>query len=321
MEIEVARRKSKRKKRKRSSRSSTRAAWHPSGWSIARPNRQAVLRGLLGASWLVVLSSLGVGWAYAVPRMQEYASQNLARESILVELPEFPGWLQPSVETTGAQADQLEQTKQLIASSINRSVAGRIGADPFDRIGLAAVHEALEHCGWFSTVRQVRRSGVGVVEIDADFVEPFTMIRDVEGSHLVTESGILLPLQFPVTGKLKRQPVITGVRFARPWQPGERWEGSDITAALALAKMLEGHEWTEQIVEIDVSEFMQTESLWLTTDQGARILWGRPPGEERGREVPALQKLSYLEKMYGDSGRVDRNLRQLDLVFDSVYAR
>ncbi|MGI9014261.1 MAG: hypothetical protein ACR2GY_08425 [Phycisphaerales bacterium] len=271
--------------------------------------------------WVLGLAGVATSWILLTPQLHAYAQTKLQAQDIHVILPEFPGWLRQEGAEDNAKTAELAQIKSDISIKITDAVALKVSNDVFDRASLQDAMTAVEELGWFSEVRSVVRSDRNTITVDATFAKPFTMIRDAEGSHLVTQAGALLPLHYPNDARLNRQPVIVGAHFSRPWRAGEHWEGGDVQAALALLGLLEGHVWTKQIVEIDISEFMQTESLWLTTDRGARILWGRAPGDERGREVPPARKVKSLQLLYDDFGRIDRNLRELDLALDHVYAR
>lgn len=293
------------------------------------PTRRVVTGTLVGLAWLAGAGGLWVGAVYGYPELRAYASSRLSVDTIEIHLPPLPAWLE--VLDTGEQPGQATEfvnaVKSRIIEEISAAARLRLGRDPLVREDLLATREALMATGWFQSVQAVHREQPGVVTIEATFVQPFTMIRDSQGSHLVDEKGHLLPLHYPAGSRLARLPVITGVRFARPSEPGRTWEGKDVTAALRLVAFLEhpdeggARPWLSQIVEVDASEFNRTEALWLRTDKGARLLWGRPPGEERGIEVPAATKFAYLEQLYRDYGRVDRDLRELDLVTDRVYAR
>ena len=147
------------------------------------------------------------------------------------------------------------------------------------------------------------------------------MVRSGPWNHLVNREGRLLPLRYPSDSRMKSLPVIVGARFNVPGAPGARWEGKDVEAGLLLAESMMDTEWIDQIAEIDVTEYLHTETLWLTTIRGSRILWGRVPGEERGREVPARQKLAYLDWFHRNHGKVEGIYSEIDLATDRVFAR
>jgi len=266
--------------------------------------RAHALRSIFAIAWVAGAASILAGWTWGVPRLREYAAAELEPTHIEIRLIDAPAWL------FGAT---------LAIDRIKAAVAHNVGLDPFDREGLLAAGRALEATGWFQSVDSVKRASPGIVEVRGSYVEPFTTIVDDSVGHLVTESGNLLPMNYPQGARLKL-PAITNPRFAQPAEVGARWDGTDVAAGLRLVKLLEGRPWTHQIAEVDVSSYADDETLWLVTDKGGRILWGRAPGDERGREVPASQKLSYLDFLYKDFKRVDRDLKELVLMPDYVYA-
>jgi hypothetical protein len=76
------------------------------------------------------------------------------------------------------------------------------------------------------------------------------------------------------------------------------------------------------VAEIDVSSYLNRDSIRLITDRGCVILWGRAPGEERGGEVSAEQKLSYLDYHHEHYGHIDRGfLQEIDITGDVVIGR
>ena len=315
----------KRKTSKKKTKSKKKSSGSSSDTHIALFGREfdriLISRVVTGFAWIVGIVLIVVCWTQLVPPLHAYAASELSTEETIVILPDFPGWLEPLENASDAQSAELESIKRDIATKITDTVRFNVGTDPFDRDDLVAVGMALADSGWFADVHSIHRTQPNTIVVDAEFAQPFTMIRDDDGSHLVTIDGELLPLQYSPQARLQRQPTITGAYFDRPRTPGERWEGKDVAAGLRLVELLEGHAWTHQIIDVDVSEYNRSESIWLTTDKGARILWGRAPGDERGREVSPARKLSYLDTLYNDSGRVDRNLSELDLVLDHVYAR
>lgn len=294
-------RSSKKGKTKRSSRKSRKTG------TRAPIDRARLGRILVVVAWVAVIGGLGVGWAVGVPSLRAYAGEQLKRDVDAVEIrfADLPQWL------AGAD-DELTEIENAVRDSLN--------GDPLDRGVLVEARRRLQRTGWFESVDRVQRLDPGVIEVRATYVRPFTLIEDREGNHLVTADGRLLPKRYPAGVQLRATPRIVGARFRRPLRAGERWEGKDVAAGLRLAALLAPRTWVQQVVAIDVSEFMQTESVWLITDSGSRILWGRVPGEERGVEVPAKQKLAYLDYFYNQSGRIDRGLRELDLGLDVVYA-
>jgi hypothetical protein len=153
-------------------------------------------------------------------------------------------------------------------------------------------------------VQQVRRAGLGRVEVEATFVEPFAVVRDRDGDHVVDRAGRVAP-RSPAHGAAAGHIVIRGAFYDRPARPGETWPGADVAAALKLCQCVAGHPWRRQVAGIDVSLYGRDEALYLLTDRGHRILWGRAPGRERPGEASLEQKLMHLSFPHQHFGHID----------------
>jgi hypothetical protein len=280
---------------------------------MPKPGVELVKRGLIAAAWLLVAAGAVGAWITGVPRLEAYAAERMPAPSIRVRLVDPPRWM-------GDVQPWLEQL-----------VAAEIGGGPLDWEGLDAGREAIERSGWFLSVDRVERISADIVEVRGRYVEPFAVVHDGDGHHLVDESARLLPMRYPHTAPPRFTErdgkvvpwfmILEGPRFPRPTGVGATWDGADIAAGLRLAHYLAAEPWNDQIAAIDIGEYTTAESLWIVTTRGARIRWGRAPGDESAVEVPARQKRDYLQFMYEGSGLIDRGMKELDITGDRVYAR
>lgn len=271
-------------------------------WNASWPS---ALRVSKAAVWVVAAGGFVVAWVLGVPRLEAYAVDHQRPGPAEVRLGEVPQWVEPELETMLA-----------------RTAARSIGPDPLQRGDLVTAREALLSTGWFTSVDQVRRVGHRTVEVNATFAEPFAVIRDIAGrrDHLVDTQGRLMPRAFAAGGQ-KGYVAITGTTYDRPARAGMMWAGTDITAALELLALIVHQPWRSQVDRIDVTRHRQDGSLLLITDRGCTITWGRAPGEEAGGDVPARQKLGYLDYHYQHTGHIDRGLVELDITGDVVVGR
>ncbi len=266
---------------------------------------------LMGVAWVTAAIGLIVAWVIGVPRLEAYASSRQpagetvegSPDELSVRFVDRPAWLAPELE-----------------ASLARLAAEQVGSDPLRRSDLVGVRSALLATGWFRDVEQVRRSHHGPVEVTATFARPAAVIRDDRTDHLVNRQGLLLPRSFPA-GSAEGFIAIVGARYARPSRAGEPWPGADVTAALQLLQVISARPWAGQVAQIDVARHGRDASLRLVTDRGCTILWGRAPGEEQGGDVPAAQKLSYLDYHHSEYGHIDRGLQELDITGDVVVGR
>jgi len=290
------RRKSRRKSRKR---------WtlpELPQWNVSWPSAR---RASIAAVWIAGTGGLVAAWVLGVPRLEAYAVDHQRTGSVEVRLGKIPPWVEPQLEA-------------MLAETAARS----IGTDPIERTDLVNAREALLSTGWFASVDQVRRAGDRAVEVNATFAEPFAVIRDIAGrqDHLVDTQGRLMPRVF-TAGEQEGYVTITGTMYDRPDRLGMMWAGTDITAALELLALIVDQPWRTQVARIDVTLHRKDGSLRIITDRGCTITWGRAPGEESGGDVPARQKLGYLDYHYQHTGHIDRGLVELDVTGDVVVGR
>ncbi len=275
--------------------------WLPE-WEV---DQVLMRRGLVWTGWVAAAGVVITGWVLGVPRLEAYASSQPPAEVAAV-FKELPSWVDKKLE-----ADLLAIALQLPCT------------DPLLRDDLVAARTALLATGWFEGIDQVRRVNAELVEIDARFFRPFALIRDSSGKrdHLVDVRARLMPRSFAV-GATKGLAAITGTRYDKPTQPGEPWRGEDITAALKVLHAIRDRPWRGQVASVDVSAYHHSSSIRLITDRGCAVLWGRAPGDERGGEVPAEQKIRYLDYHDEHYGHIDRGfLQELDVTGDVVIGR
>jgi hypothetical protein len=272
-----------------------------------RVDWRVVRRAAVAALWVAGLAGIAAGWMFGVPELEAHVSARHATAEggpIQVRFRAQPAWMFPELQT-----------------QLSLTAATQIGRNVMDRNDLAAAREALLATGWFTQVRQVRRIGPTLIEVQATFLEPYALIRDREGDHLVDREARLIPFSYPA-GTPPRTIVIIGARFDRPARAGQVWEGADVEAAMQLCRLIDAQPWREQVAGIDVTDALKRESIRLLTDRGTRIIWGRPPGEERSAEPPAGQKLSYLRHHFDQHGHIDRGAAsEVDVSGDVVVVR
>lgn len=293
--VQVARRKNKKKSHRSSRAPKLRIPVPEFDW-------EQVKRFLNVFAWISMIGGSVLLWNIAAPPLQSYAQQTIAPRDLVIEFVDRPAWL------SGAIHDEITQ--------LARAQTTR---DPFDHGQLERIREVLQLTGWFLSVDRVARIAPDRIDIHASYIEPFAEVRDHSGDHLVDRAGRLISGRFAFNPDV-HSIVLIGARAERPWSYGEVWAGPDIQAGLDLVTLLLDHEWTPQVASIDLSRYATTETLWINTASGARIRWGRAPGREHGAEVPASQKLQYLERMHSEFGSIDNGYSTLDITGDKLIA-
>jgi len=246
-----------------------------------------VKRGLIALCWLIGLAGIAaVAW-YGVPRLEAHAGSAEGPETIEILFVDSPAWVN----------DELQE--YLMAA-----IEPRLTRDPFYRDELVQIRHELLNTGWFERVDQVRRVRRDRIEISGEYVDPFAVVRDHEGDHLVDPRGHLLPRTYPFN-TAEQFIVITGHRFPRPGRIGMQWEGADINAALRLLGLIQAQSWRGQVAKIDITGVIRGGPIRLVTDRGTRIVWGSPPGEEAALEALTDRKLYYLSYLQRRYDRID----------------
>lgn len=279
---------------------------------------------LVAAAWVIGLSGAAIAWAVGEPRLEDYVVDRRRQEPVEVEFVDRA----PPVES--------------LERRLRERVRSFVSMDPLDDRSLSEAHAALEASCWFdpATIRVRRDLASGSDEspggkrdrivVEGRFRQPFALIRGEGTDRLVTpgaeSSGLADFLvdadgnRLPITYLPDTVPqliVITGGRAKAP-APGERWSGGDVHAGLELIRVLRdaNRPWLNQVRSIEVSNFgggdRSRPRLVLITDQGRRIAWGRPVGEEAGIDIPPYDKIRLLDHHYETHGqRIDSPLGML----------
>lgn len=255
--------------------------------------------------WVLAVGGIVTAWVLGTPRLEAYASAHHVGGDVVVRLVDLPTWVGADLES------------MLVETAVRH-----IGDDPLQRADLMDAREALLATGWFVSVEQVRRVGTRVVDVTATLSEPFAVIRDRSRArdYLVDAQGRVLPRSY-APGERSGYIGLTGARYGAPTHSGMTWPGADVAAALDVLALISDKPWVNQVVRIDLTHHGRDDSIRLVTDRNCTITWGRAPGDEAGSDVPAVQKLSYLDYHYEQYGHIDRGLEELDITGDVVVGR
>lgn len=209
-----------------------------------------------------------------------------------------------------------------IRAHLEKIVLDRVSEDPLDHAGLTAARSALLDTGWFkedlSLVRDPAGRGEGLVRVLGTWRVPLAAVRYQGKDRLVAEGGELLPPTYdPDSSGFK---VIIGTRH-EPDRFGKPWPGGDVQAALLVLKRIDPLPCSKQVAAVDVSEFAAWKNLVLVSQFGNRILWGGPADEFNPGQASTDVKLSRLQQLYREQGRIDAGRPLLDIrLIDGVYA-
>lgn len=263
---------------------------------------EAIRRVLLrGAAWTAMVVVVGVGVCLGFGRLAEqvHALDRFDRELIL-EWTDLPQWLR--LFDNRHILERLSERVELRSEDRLR--------DPelAERIGLAL---SAPDVGWIKSVDRVVVRPDNVVSVRCRFRSPSAWVRRGRYCYLVDNERVRLPGRYDpddcAGGNLL---IIDGVRQQAP-EVGEAWGGADLAAGLRTAALLTGKPFHPQITSVIVENYdgrldRSRPHVELATDRpGSRVWWGRPPDEEFGTEITAAQKLTLLQTLYEQYGRID----------------
>lgn len=271
---------------------------------------------------LVVLGAVAVAalCGAGIHKVYQYVDKNVATvtEPPRVVLANRPVWMSDFL------ADQISNLARPPGgySSLNNLMLKDVKA---------RLENNLRSNAWIKQVRQLRleygeRPGDTLV-IDCDFRVPAALVHCENFYYFVDNDAFQLPERYPAEflhkvmygsdGKLQFR-IIEGVRGGPP-MPGQRFAGDDLAAALDMVKLLYGKDYTQDILKVDVSNFGKRQDereaqIVLYTKYNTQIRWGCPAtSTDLLAEVPAGQKMEYLQRAYLKSGRPDCGLSWFDL--------
>ncbi len=283
------------------------------------PEAIARTRRLLGKTLLIgiLFVSAGVGYHF----IQQQVENRLAfpNRPPRVVLKNRPVWM-----------------SDFLADQIAEVARPRVPHSAMDHQMLVDVTGLLRANPWIREVRQVRRAfhkrPGDTLEIDCEYRAPVALVKSGDFYWLIDAEGVKLPEQYTqdqikkvVYGQDGRVSirVIEGVTRWPP-ESGQKWTGDDLQAGLDLVKLLHGQNFSDDILSIDVTNFMgrkdtREAQLVLGTSYGTHIRWGRPVNaRDFFVEVSTAQKLDYLRRVYNEFHRVDGNQPWIDIRFDKI---
>lgn len=273
---------------------------------------RAFVAGWPASRWLALAAAVLIPTVLCVGfgRMENYV-HGLPRydRALMLKWEDLPAWLR--VPDNRHVLDSL--ARQVNLRSIDRLLDASLAA----RLGSALDDPRV---GWVKAVERVRVEPSGEVSIKCRFRTPVAWVRHRHYGYLVDDEGVRLPGCYDIADcRGASLLMIEGVAAAPP-EVGEPWEGADLASALKLSAMLSDRPFRHQISSILVDNYrgrrdMSRPHIELVTEQGdSRIWWGRPPGEEFGTEISAQQKVTLMEAMYRQMGRIDSHRKYVDVM-------
>ena len=239
------------------------------------------------------------GRVHALPRYER---------PLVLEWENLPDWLQ--LPDNQHILDSL--AKEVALSPNDRQLDVELAC----RIGLKL---SATDIGWIRQVQRVRVRPDGVVSVRCEFRRPAAWVKHGGYCYLVDHEAVRLPGRYDAsdcqgTALMTLKGVVTS-----PPNVGETWSGADLSSGLRLVSLLDNKAFRHQVTSVIVANHSgrldpTKPYVELATDRpGSRIWWGRPPEQEFGTEITATQKITLLETLYRQWGRIDMGRQYVNI--------
>ncbi len=205
----------------------------------------------------------------------------------------------PDAPRTWMPEDERWRLEQIVRISVS--------LDPFDSDSLQLAQQELAATGWFAHGPIVRRRAHGLIEVTGPWRAPAAVVRAGANDLLISADARLLPITYRA-GAAGTLPVMLGVWGGPPMTAegelvyGARWIGDDLAASLRLLGALRASAAFDKVQAIDAGDFDREQRLTIVTSDGARVVWGHPPGTGADGEPADDVKLARFESLLSDVG-------------------
>jgi cell division septal protein FtsQ len=224
----------------------------------------------------------------AAKRVREDERFNVATRDI--EATPLPAWI---------RSDLLAQVQRLgaLPDSINTLEPDLAGE----------LRDAFSLHPWVREVVEVRITHPRTIRVKLEYREPIAVVQSVRSLEAVDRDGVTLPAsELPDTSLYL---TVIGVRSTPTGPAGTKWEDPSLAAAVAVVSAIAPHHRTLGLTTIDVSGYRANgtaqSAIYLLTDRGTRVKWGRPPNVDYPGEVPVQDKIDRLSKYATENGSLD----------------
>jgi hypothetical protein len=207
-----------------------------------------------------------------------------------IELTPLPAWIHADLLADVQQLANLPNTLNTMDDGLSGTLRDAFGMHP-----------------WVREVVEVRVKRPSQVRVKLTYREPIAAVHTTRSVEIVDRDGVLLPndtLPDP-----QSYVTITGVRSTPTGPAGTKWDDGALLAGIVVADALSDQHRELGITTIDVNGFRPNNaspgSIFLLTEHGTRVKWGRPPNANYPGEVPLRDKIDRLEKYVADHGSLD----------------
>jgi hypothetical protein len=160
---------------------------------------------------------------------------------------------------------------------------------------------------WVREVVEVRITHPRTIRVKLEYREPVAVVQCVRSLEAVDRDGVVLPVaELPEPALYL---TVTGVRSTPTGPVGTKWEDPALAGAVAVAAAIAPQHRKLGLTTIDVSGYRTNgnaqAAIYVLTDRGTRVKWGRPPNVDYPGEVPVQDKLDRLTQYAAEHGSLD----------------
>jgi hypothetical protein len=176
------------------------------------------------------------------------------------------------------------------------------------------IAQAFELNPWVKSVQRVTKSAPNHVQIELEYRQPIAVVwiqinSESGGWEPVDSEGVVLPEdRFHQEPKRLRHylRIVSQPPPQVPNDVGIIWPDDRVQHGAALAKLLSRrwNDWGIDNIHVARSAADATPIFSLRVGQDVKIIWGRGPGQERGGELKASQKLVLITEFLKQHGTI-----------------
>ena len=245
-------------------------------------------------------------WQFVWPRVQARPEYQISLSDIWITPP--PPWIQSKLITDIHRWNDLPETLSLLDRNLTKQLAHVFSRHP-----------------WIQTVKEVRITQPGRVEVRVEYRKPVAVVKTSKGSFTISAGAVVLPREGIVSSTDRLYPVIAGINKAPDRPAGHVWDDPLVQGGAKLAEILIPHWNSLQLESLEATllhsiedpenhpnkttrnqrsetntrkrDTLESEGLYsLITKGGTRIIWGRSPNTSHPAEIPAQEKIVRLQE-------------------------
>lgn len=184
-----------------------------------------------------------------------------------------------------------------------------------DKQLLDKVARAFALHSWVAKVKRVEKAYPARLTVDIDYRKPVATVEigDALGSGepgllFIDAESVLLPSDHFSPAQARNYLRISAGNVLPTGVYGTVWGSPRILGAAQIAEAW-GDQWKSLgLYRIVIKEDPNAEPIYeLHTKGQARVIWGKPPGQELEGEPPAAKKIAYLTQYVAENGSLDKS--------------